>query len=437
MLKKKSKTYFLYKKIKEYEIKLQYHTKWSIRKIKTYEKRWKYVESKYRQVNIYGIEFVGIGEVISRLFMYLKDEKLRDKNVYHIVLPTFFQGYYTGGVVNKKIFEVFRNHIHFVTAKNIEFWKYVSIFHSDKICTDCFDTYKYRDSPIVFDINVGHPLIPLTCEMEKYASEKLHEMGITGEFICIHAREMATKTNNFIAEYENTSVLDANINTYAKACFYMSRLGYQVIRLGKDESKKCEIEGVIDYANNFYDELMDFYLIARCKFLIGCSSGITAIASFWGRPVLQTNLMIWCHGQQCLPWTDYDLYIPKKFYSKKMGRFLNLYEMWDISFKCDRKSWLFEEEGIQLIDNTEEEILNAVIEMNEKLEKTWVKTEDEKKCIERYWKIMDLWKSKRTIAYTSKEEGGLGEIMYRRQICYSYLKDNLYLLELKETYENK
>ena len=36
---------------------------------------------------------------------------------------------------------------------------------------------------------------------------------------------------------------------------------------------------------------------------------------------------------------------------------LNLYESWDASFKCDRFNERFEEEGIEVIDNTEEEIL--------------------------------------------------------------------------------
>ena len=113
-LKTNSKIYFLLKKGKDYEERLQYCRKISPGMLIEYEKKWQYLNRKYDQVNVYGIEFVSIGETIPRLFMYLKDRKKRDKKIFHIVLPTFFS-YYTAGVVNKKIFDVFGKYIHFVT----------------------------------------------------------------------------------------------------------------------------------------------------------------------------------------------------------------------------------------------------------------------------------------------------------------------------------
>ncbi len=425
----------MHNKIKEYEHKLNYQSNWTYHKIKRYEKRWKRLVQKYDCIYVYGIEFVSIGETVARLFMFLEDRLKRSKNAFHVVLPTFYKDYYIGGVVNKKIFDVFGRRIHFISEGNLEFWKYCIFFHSDKISTEYFDKYRYRDSSVVFNIKIGKPLLPFTKEIEEYANKKMQKMGVVGEYICIHAREVATKTNNFISEYDDTSVLDADINSYRQACSYMKKLGCQAIRMGKDESKKCEIEDVVDYANYFYDELMDFYLIANCKFLIGCSSGITAISTFWGRPVLQTNLIVWCYGQEALPWTDYDLYIPKKFYSRRKERLLNLYEMWEVSLKCDRHSERFKKEKIELIDNTEEEILKATIEMNEKLDHTWKITEEETKCMEKYWQVLNIWKNNHRVAYSSKDNGGLGLAMYNRPISYSYLRENMYLLDVKELYE--
>ena len=94
---------------------------------------------------------------------------------------------------------------------------------------------------------------------------------------------------------------------------------------------------------------MDFYLIANCKFLVGSASGLTSITAFWGRPVLITNLNAFCYGFESLPTTKFDLYIPKKFYSIKDKRYLNLYEMFVISNRCDRYNERFEKEGIQVI----------------------------------------------------------------------------------------
>ena len=380
---RKDKTYFLYRKIREYEDKLKHKSRWTLPRIKKYEAKWKRIVQKYDYIYVHGIEFMGIGETVVRLFMYLEDKTRRKKNELHIVLPTFFKDYYTGGIVNNKIFEVFGRNIYFITENNLDFWKYNVLFHRKKFNIDYFDQYKYRDSSNIFKIEVNKPLLPFTKAINEYAEKKMQQMGVKGEYICIHAREVSTKVNNYINEYDDTSVLDADINSYKQACVYMEKIGCQVIRIGKDESKKCEIEDVIDYTNYFYDELMDFYLIGNCKFLIGCSSGITAISSFWGRPVLQTNLIVWCYGQEALPWTDYDLYIPKKFYSKKKERLLNIYEMWEVSLMCDRRSVQFEKEKVELIDNTEEEILKATVEMNEKLDHTWNTTDEEIKCMEK------------------------------------------------------
>lgn len=426
----KYKQYFLLKKLEDYEKRLNHRNKCSLNCIKHFERTWEKINRKYTQVNIYGIEFVGIGETIPRLFMFLSDQKQRNRDVLHIVLPTFYP-YYKAGIVNAGIFAVFHRQIRFITEKTINFWKYVAVLHSDKINIEYFDKYKYRGNPKRFDIEVGKALISFSNEIEMYAKKKMLDMGIHSTYVCIHAREVATKLNNFVATYADTSVLDCDINSFKEACSYMTEAGYQVVRMGKDESKKCELRDVIDYANNFYDEIMDFYLVANCKFLIG-SSGLIAIAAFWGRPVLQVNTVGFSHGMESLPWTEFDMYLPKKFYSRKKRRFLNLIEMMDISYKCDRYKNRYMEEGIELIDNTEEEILNATMEMNEKLNHTWIQTEDEINCMEKHKKILETWKDKHKVAYENKENGGKGLVMFARSICYSYLKENMYLLDVGE-----
>lgn len=433
-LDKNSKAYFLFKRLKDYETRMHYHGKWTICDIVQYEKRWQKLSRKYETIDIYGIQFGSIGETIPRLFMYLHDRKKRNKNAYHIVLPTFFS-FYIAGIVNNKIFDVFGKYIHFITEDNIDFWKYVILFHLGKINTEYFNSYLYRDCSVKFNVSIGKPIIPFSKEAEVYAAKKLDQMGVKGKFICIHAREVATKKNNFISSYDDTSILDVDVNSFRKACEYLQGLGYQIVRIGKDEKRRCEIEGVIDYANDYYDAFMDFYLVSSCEFLLGGMAGIMSIAAFWGRPVLQSNAITLCYGQESLPRTKYDLYLPKKFYLKRKQRFLNLYEMLNVSYKCDRYNKLFDAEGVEVINNTEEEILNATIEMNQKLCQVWTATEDEIRCMKKYWEIIDLWKRMHRLSYISRNEGGRGREMLPCPICFSYLKDNMYLLDVKELYE--
>lgn len=421
-----SKNSFLLEKISDYKKQLHCQGKFQIYKVLSYEKRWNYLKEKYGDIHIYGIEFVGIGETIPRLYMFLRDKKNHKLSKgLHVVLPTFFDNY-CGGIYNKGIFSIFGKYIYFITEKNISFWHYVFLFHSGEIDSSQFGRYRFREA-VRFDMS-GKKVMPFNDEMIAYAADRMESMGLKKNYICLHAREVSTKTANF-GKYPDTSVCDVKLESFAKACDYMSMLGYQAVRMGRDEEKECTIDGVIDYANQFYDELMDFYLIANCKFLIGCSSGLTVITPYWGRPILLTNQNVFCWAAESLPTTGKDLYIPKKYYSKGKGRYLNLYEMLNASHKCDRYTKAYRMERIELIDNTEEEILEATIELNAKLDHTWKETEDEKRCMERYWKIMSLWKSKRKAFYADGNCNAKGYEMLFIPICYSYLKRNRYLLE--------
>ena len=105
--------------------------------------------------------------------------------------------------------------------------------------------------------------------------------------------------------------------------------------------------------------------------------------------------------------------------------------MFVISNRCDRYNERFEKEGIQVIGNTEDEILRAIKEMNDKMEGLWEETEYEIICMEKYWKIIDLWKKRHKICLTRKRYGGDGYTMMPMPICYSYIKENMYLLEVE------
>lgn len=420
---------FLLQKIREYRKQLQFHGKNFPYQVMQYEKKWRYLKKKYGCINIYGIEFVGIGETVPRIFMFLRDKKEHKlPRGFQVVMPVFFKNY-QGGIFNKGIFSVFGKHIYFIMDKNISFWTYIFLFHSDEINISQFERYKVREA-VRFNINEKNKY-PFDNKTVAYASDKMKRMGIKKEYICIHAREAITKKVNFDV-YPDTSVCDVKLESFSKACNYMDSQGYQVIRMGKDEEKECKIHGVIDYANQFYDELMDFYLIANCKFLIGCSSGLTVITPYWGRPILLTNQNVFCWASEALPTTGKDLYIPKKFFSKKERRYLNLYEMLNVSHKCDRYTKAYRMERIELIDNTEEEILEATTELNEKLDNTWKETDDEKKCMKKYWEIMSLWKNRHQAFYTDGDRNAKGYEMLFLPICYSYLKRNRYLLEGEE-----
>ncbi len=430
LLQDYSKRYFLYRKLSMYKEKLQQYKHFNLKAIRLYEKRWRHLNQRYSRIVFHDIQFVSLGETIFRLFNLLEDMNRENKGVLHVVVPTFFDNY-AGGIYNRRIFDLFGKKVYFIKDSNIDFWTYVFCAHTKDMDMAQFNRYvPVRLEPT--KINLGELLLPFSKTEIAEGEEKLHKMGVNGEFICIHARESGVKAKNFggNAGY-NSSCRNCDIDTFMKASKYFAGHGLLSVRLGKYEVKECNQEFVIDYANKYYDEFMDFYLLSRCKFLISCDTGVASICGYWGRPVLMTNMINVCYGAESWPDTGYCMYLPKKFYSKKVKRYLNLYETLDMMEECYIYTSNFDRQGIRLEDNTEDEILAASRELNDRIDGIWKETEEEKKIMEKYWKIMHRWNAKhKKIKIVSDIFGGYRMCISRP--CYSFLKDNLYLLDVED-----
>lgn len=424
-----SKKYFLLKKINQYKEKLQHYKRFEGKAVIEYEKKWRYLRKKYEKIYLYGIQFVSFGETAPRLFALMEDVRKERKKAFHVVLPTFTETY-IGKIYNRRLFDVFGKKIYFIRDDNIGFWIYVFLFHAKEINTEQFDKYVPRELGSV-GIKLGVPLLPFSASEIQEGEKKLKAMGVNREFICIHARESNVKKVNFgkVAGREGRC-RNCDIDTFIKTAEFFQTLNIQSVRFGKYETKKCDSKAVIDYANKFYDEFMDFYLFSKCKFFIGAASGPASICGYWGRPVLMVNLLNLEYGLEYGPDTQYDMYIPKKLYSKKKKRYLNLYETLDTTDECMITASRYEVRGIVIEDNTEEEILGAALEMNSRLDGTWQETEEEQEIYRKYWMIMDGWRRKHKYVKQRKQANWDGYTMVFFKPSYSYLKRNLYLLDV-------
>ncbi len=428
-LEKYSATYFVYKKLNDYKRKLECNIFFDLKKVIWYERQWNSLLMKYEQIILHGIQLVSIGETVPRLFNLIEDINQENRKVLHVVLPTFFKQY-TGGIYNRRLFDIFGKKIYFIRESNIDLWTYIFFFHMKDINMEQFDRYLSARLGAI-DIDPGNLLLPF-CRSEILEGEsKLQRMGVNGEYICLHARESNVKLLDFSKKDEiDSRCRNCDINTFFKTSRYFHGLNMQSIRLGKYENQKCNEGTIIDYANRYYDEFMDFYLLSRCKFTISCDSGIAAICGYWGRPAIITNIVSICYGAESLGSTGYDMYLPKKFYSQKKHRYLNLYEMLDVMNACVIVTSNFTKRGIILEDNTEDEILEAAKELNDRMDHRWVESDEEKKHYEMYWEIMHKWEKNHSSVKARKMGGFKGYTMLFHRLSYTYLKNNLYLLDV-------
>jgi len=169
---------------------------------------------------------------------------------------------------------------------------------------------------------------------------------------------------------------NASIDNYIPAINYLINEGFYIVRFG-DKSMKRFVNPppqLIDAP--FHPEYTDFvepYFSAVSKFGIGCGAGPDPIANGFGTPLLVVNQLMFAP----MFGTEKDLFVPKKIYSHKLRRYLT-YEEFILSpavnFFEDR---LFQEAGVEHRENSSEEILMAVKEMNARLDGVYSMPQEE------------------------------------------------------------
>ena len=146
-------------------------------------------------------------------------------------------------------------------------------------------------------------------------------------------------------------------------------------------------EKVIDYSKNFHSDFMDLYLAKECHFFIASNSGIYSLPLFFRKPTIIPNIIDF---SDIPAWSGKELFIPKKFYSESENRFLSFREICEFVSKgqSDHTSY-FIEQKVKLIENTREAIREIVIDMDDRLNKTWQETEVDVQLQERFWRLME------------------------------------------------
>lgn len=285
----------------------------------------------------------------------------------------------TGKPANYQLLRMIKRRLH-VFENRILLKLYNSIkpySRASKIWIDLpFETNEYDE------FNNVSPQLSFTKEEEVRGTEILARMGIeNGEpFVCFHARDKAYldifRPQRSREEWSYHDFRDCDINNYLSAAEYLANQGIYAIRMGAIVEKKISTmnDRVIDYATRFRSDFGDIYLPAKCKFFLGNTSGIRLISAIFNMPIAFAN---------SAPLGDIalgknDLFIPKKFWSMEKKRLLTFQEIIKMGADWWLKDEMFVQAGIEVIENSAEEILALTKEINKRLDGVWIgKDEDE------------------------------------------------------------
>jgi putative glycosyltransferase (TIGR04372 family) len=227
------------------------------------------------------------------------------------------------------------------------------------------------------------PHLSFTPEEERLGWADVSQLGLPEEapFVCVFARDPAylDVTYPHLADWRHHNFRDADIEDFMTAAEELAGRGYYVLRMGAVVAKPLRQPSakIIDYAANGRSDFLDIFLGANCRFFLGTYAGIMAVPMIFRRPVVAVNLI-----PLTLPTRGRDdMLLPKKLWWREKRRFMTFREMLDCGFL---RSQEYAAQGIEIIDNTPEEIRSVAIEADERLKGTWRASEEDEELQARF-----------------------------------------------------
>ena len=357
----------------------------------------KYPECK--EIQLHALWCSRIGEFILRCIAIAMDsnENTGD-HIVHVFVPVV-RGSVPQLESNSRLMRIMRRRFIIISPEDAAFWKAVFIGSKKlwkKRSYRYFDKYINKRTVSVIPPEVLDNLIVLNDEEVAEAGEKIWAMGLHQPFVCISSRDQAyLETLNPEQDWSFQTLRNSKIAACAKAAEYLKDQGIQTVRMGRYERERADFSSCIDYANDYYDELLDIVLSRSAKFFVSDNNGINILPYVSGVPVALKNMApLSGIGWGRVPQSDKGLFICKKYFLKAENRYLSLREMLELEARGEsnftiHKIDFYLKNGIEVIENTEEEIYDLVKEMNERLDGTWEEAEEGLQLQEKFRKMRD------------------------------------------------
>lgn len=234
--------------------------------------------------------------------------------------------------------------------------------------------------PVNAEWGARPPVLALTVEDESWGLRTLEELGVPAGkwFVAVHVREGGyLPRNELIQSHRNASIANA-----IPAMQEIVRRGGVCIRVGdRTMAPLPAMDGVSDYArHHLKSERMDVYLCARARFFLGCTSGLAFLASAFGVPVAHANMI----PVETLGIRQGDLSMPKLLWSSRLGRHLTFAEILGSEVGGYFFSQQYAEAGIEVQENSADDIRGLVTEMLDRLDGSHEATAPARQLHDRY-----------------------------------------------------
>jgi putative glycosyltransferase (TIGR04372 family) len=249
-------------------------------------------------------------------------------------------------------------------------------------------TYGHRDIHGCLDIT--EPSLRLSEKTTRKGDAQLEALGVPSgsKIILFHCRtsEFIKKTYTDLSEnfdHMRYGYRNVEVSSYDSAIIDAVKNGYYAVRVGMESTPwHLEGKGFIDCAFHRRHEWMDLYLFNRCEFFCGTTSGIYALADLFRKPIVFTNFAPLGHVYS---WSPRHITIFKKLVNKDSGLTVSAREQLGSSIGWEIHGDNISNDKYQYIDNTADEIKDAVEEMRMRCEGAFLENSENDQRQSAFW----------------------------------------------------
>lgn len=404
--------------------------------LQRYNQRIQEILEQYESIYIQYIDMQQIGNYVSWIYYYLKNN-LYNSKVYYLFYPVVLNDrsdWQLKGANSYLLGKFQVEGMEVLSIANIDFWRYFIQSHQSRFISNdeffrigwirCFNQFA-----VTHNVLSTKKYVFFSNDEEHAGKKALRKMGIEGDFICVAVRDSLylRQVANFqtdvairSAKYRESDIFNCKL-----AMEQLAHNSLQAIRMGAVVGYKIEWQNTIDYAYSYRNEFMDVYLSANCRFFVCNPSGIQALPQLFSKPLVSINATILTTRNDMLLLSSRtrDLVIFKKYWWRRKQRYLTFSEMLEREVSEQYHDIAaagafaaYETEKIIPIENTPEEINDVMQEMVARLDGTMKYTAEDEKLQQKYFDLIDTYPMKNNFPF-----------MWR--VGAKFLRDNKWLLD--------
>ena len=169
---------------------------------------------------------------------------------------------------NARLSQIMGRNIYIVDETNVDIWMYV-LAHFPKVeFTKYWNAYLIKRNDRLHDSIDTVRYFKLTASEEGEGQSKKLLMGLKAPYVCVSCRD-SVYLNTIVPTIDSSyhDYRNAHINKFGLSADYLKKKGVTAVRMGRYVKDKISFNNCIDYANQYYDELLDIVLSKDCKFL--------------------------------------------------------------------------------------------------------------------------------------------------------------------------